>query len=104
MGKLNPPYEFSMEVRPPITENGSYTMNCNGFMLSNAGNTLITIDNGLTIQPGQTFDSSGVFYDVIKQTLNFQFGLTNIVNPPAAIINRLEIVEFIKGKETEVCK
>lgn len=90
---ITPPYFLLANIRPALTQNSALAVEANAVQLINRGNTVVTIDNDLTLDPGQSWELATNHYDVIRQTFQIQFGTANVIdaNP---IKNRLEIVFF----------
>lgn len=90
---LSPPYFLMANIRPALTANAALPVEANAVQLINRGNTVVTIDNDLTLDPGQSWELATNHYDVIRQTFQIQFGTVNVVDA-TPVSNRLEIVFF----------
>jgi hypothetical protein len=67
--------QFSIDFRPPITENGGFSVRANALVLENVGDETATINNFWQIKPGGSFqfgDSSG-FTGIIVQEFRVSF-------------------------------
>lgn len=95
-----------VQVLAPISSSGKEDFKGNFYFLHNKGNTVLTIDKGLTIMPGETWSMGNPgTYDYIEQSFDLQFGNTNVVIDPVQgvpvgpPVNRVEVVRYIYSNQ-----
>lgn len=81
------------------TSQNAYQVQGITYMLKNAGNTLITVNNNLTIRPSEAYSPSTgagvpVYYD---ELLEINFAATAYANPADTPLNRLEVVMTVNS-------
>ena len=95
-----PGIESNHVVMSPVVENQKITLRANAFILQNAGNCDVLLDNGYTLFPRQTY-MVGVYgsLDVVKIDGNIRF--LPATSTARTVIQRLEIVQIttaVKGR------
>jgi len=88
-------YRPIVDIMPPVTGNTKEVYTGSSIMFHNRGNTILTIDEYKTVEPGEFFPLSADGFHQISQEFKFRFGTVNVVDVPAlgvAAFNRVEVV------------
>jgi hypothetical protein len=79
----------------PVTKNKTVEINCLAFMLTNNGNTLITLDGVYPLFPNESIEMGMIPNgDCYYTKIPVQFGTTNdvdSVNPPKNLLNIIQL-------------
>lgn len=83
--------QCSPKVKGIISVNGDIEVRCNALLLRNKGNTVVFIDDNLSLFPGETF-SVGSEYMLMMVIWRPKIRFERIGD--GSLVNRLEVVEF----------
>lgn len=62
-----------------MTKHGVYRCRCSGFILRNAGNTLVTLEEAWELLPGQEYNFQSMNWEaIVNKDYNVKFGSVNI--------------------------
>lgn len=88
-----PEVETTYKTLPPIEVSQKLSLRCNALLLQNESNCCIVLDNGFTLQPGQSHTyNSGSDLGICRVEVYIRFEESTATASP--VVKRLEVVEI----------